>query len=204
MGFLVVISADAVIVREFLLVLVEHTVMTTEQQLAIGIRQHIVREILKAYVLHLIAILVHNLIHSLSHGHPHTLRRYEHIRQHNGYVQRLRYVGYKVETILNLIIMVDAACIVEHVCLIVVADGMCEPHHAPCKTAIHTSLAQGIVAHHGTIRSIHPVFRSPPHGIILRLIKRIHPLARQSVLCAKMQEGEILHAEGGSSDCKEQ
>jgi hypothetical protein len=68
---------------------------------------------------------------------------------------------------------------------------MGKPYDTSGKTAIRTALSQGVIAYHNTIRAVNTMFRGPPNGIILRLMKRIHPLARQAFKGAEMRKGEI-------------
>jgi hypothetical protein len=60
------------------------------------------------------------------------------------------------------------------------------------------------MAHYRTISAIYTIFRRPPNGIILRLVKRIYPLARQAIQCAEMRESEILHAKGKGGESHQQ
>ena len=83
--------------------------MGAEQEFIVPPRQDIVGEMADSHVLQLIVLGRQKLIYALSHGEPHTIFTHQHVRQHYGGIYRFRYIGHEVETVLNLVIMIDAS-----------------------------------------------------------------------------------------------
>ena len=70
---------------------------------------------------------------------------------------------------------------------------MGELNNTSGKTAIRTCLPKRVVGYQNTIRAVNTMFRCPPNGIILRFVKGIYPLARQSFKAAEMRKSEIFN-----------